>query len=155
MFIVAWRDIATRTIPDMLSVTILVIGCIARAVHGPSAVVVSLAIALCVFALLLFAFARGFIGGGDVKIITAIVIGLSPVETFRFITATALAGGLLAGAYLLLSCYRQTLPKCKQSSLVTRILTIEAWRMRRRKSLPYGVAIAAGSATLLLHPGGL
>jgi prepilin peptidase CpaA len=150
MTIVAWRDIATRTIPNILSAGILVLGCIARAVDGPAALAVSVATALFVFGPLVFAHARGFIGGGDVKVITAMAIGLPPLDTFRFVTYTAIAGGLLATAYLLLSRYPRMLPRYKQSYLVKRIFAIEAWRIRKRAPLPYGVAIAAG-AFLLFH----
>ena len=58
---------------------------------------------MVLFALLLIAYSRGLIGGGDVKLMTALAVGLSPFDCYRFVVATAIAGGLLGIAYLLLS----------------------------------------------------
>jgi prepilin peptidase CpaA len=106
---------------------------------------------LLLFALLLAAFSRGFIGGGDVKLMTALAVGLSPLGTCRFVIATTAAGGLLGFTYLLLSRWMPLANTSKRSSLFGRVFRVEAWRIRRRRPLPYGIAIAAGGVFVLLH----
>jgi prepilin peptidase CpaA len=147
----AWCDLATRTIPDTITVLLLVLGGFARLLDGAAAFGVSAATAGTLFLLLLLAYARGLLGGGDVKIAGAIAVGLSPLDSYRFVVATALAGGLLAVAYILLSQVLRGPHPVRGASLLGRVAAIEAWRIRRRGPLPYGVAIAAGGAFVLLH----
>lgn len=149
----AWRDIATRTIPDEVNASLFVVGGVARLVQGPQELFFSGLAALVLFLLFMFAFSRGWIGGGDVKLLTAFAIGLSPSDCYRFVVVTALAGGVLGVTYLLLS--HRLVPKriSSRTSLLKRVMAAEAWRIRRRGPLPYGVAIAAGGAFVLLHPG--
>ncbi len=149
----AWRDVITRTIPDTVSLLLLIAGAIAQLVSGVSAIVASAATTLLLFCLLLVAFARGLLGGGDVKLMTAFAIGLAPYDCYRFVVATALAGGLLALAYLLLSRIKLRARPITRRSLFSRILAVEGWRIRHHGPLPYGVAIAAGGAFALLQPG--
>jgi prepilin peptidase CpaA len=149
----AWRDIATRTIPDAVSMLLLTLGGLARLLDGPSAMFFSVVTALLLFILLLTAYSRGLIGGGDVKLMTAFAVGLSPLDSYRFVVATALAGGLLGIAYLLLSRRTHFTGATRRTSLLSRVFAVEAWRIRRRGPLPYGVAIAAGGAFVLLHSG--
>ena len=149
----AWRDIATRTIPDTIGLLLLATSALMRIRDGPLALALSAGIAMVLFALLLIAYARGLLGGGDVKLMTAITVGLSPFDCYRFVMATALAGGLLGIAYLLLSRRLRGHYKANRTSLLNRVGAIECWRIRRRASLPYGVAIAAGGAFVLLRSG--
>jgi prepilin peptidase CpaA len=149
----AWRDIATRTIPDTISLLLIAIGALARILDGPAALALSAGTALLLFALLLVLYSRGLLGGGDVKLMTAIAVGLSPPDCYRFIIATALAGGLHGIVYLLLSRCLNGCYKPGRSSFLNRVAAIESWRIRGRVSLPYGVAIAAGGAFVLLHSG--
>jgi prepilin peptidase CpaA len=149
----AWCDIATRTIPNTIVLLLLVLGGFARLHDGPVALAVSAATAGALFLLLLLAYARGLLGGGDVKIIAAIAVGLSPLDSYRFVVATALAGGVLAVAYILLSHRLRGPHRIRGTSKLRRVAAIEAWRIRRRGPLPYGVAIAAGGAFVLIHAG--
>jgi prepilin peptidase CpaA len=87
------------------------------------------------------------LGGGDVKLLTALAVALPPLGTCRLVVATAIAGGVLGVAYLLLS------PRTSPILLLGRVAAIESWRIGRREPLPYGVAIAAGGAFVLLFPG--
>ena len=149
----AWCDVATRTIPDALSLLLLATGGLARVLEGPWELALSAGVALLLFVLLFAAFSRGLIGGGDVKLMTAFAIGVSPLDSYRFVIATAIAGGLLGIAYLLLSRMPHFMRRIRRTSLLGRVFTIEAWRIRRHGPLPYGVAIAAGGTFVLLHSG--
>jgi prepilin peptidase CpaA len=103
--------------------------------------------------LLLIVYSRGMLGGGDVKILTALAVALPPLGTYHLVVATAIAGSLLGIGYLLLSRKLRGRSRTRQTSLLGRVVAIEAWRIGRRGPLPYGVAIAAGGAFVLLFPG--
>ena len=146
----AARDIATRLIPDTLSIAIAGIGIATRLFEGWAAAGVSLLLAAAIFLLLVPFAARGWLGGGDVKLISAMAAGLSPGLTLDFVVVTVFVGGALGLAYLL---GRHLVPETRvlagTASLLRRVLVVEAWRMRRRGPLPYAVAIAGGGLFLL------
>ena len=149
----AWRDVATRTIPDSLE-PLAPRGRRAGSHYRRSVSLRSFGSdRFALLILLMVVHSRGFIGGGDVKIMTALAVGLSPFDCYRFVIATAIAGGLLGIVYLLLSRRPAAMRESKRASLLGRVVAIEFWRIRRRGSLPYGVAIAAGGAFVLLHSG--
>jgi prepilin peptidase CpaA len=152
LLIAAWSDVATRTIPDTVSLLAVALGLTVRSLAGPLAFTLSIGTAFLLFIVLLLIYARGMIGGGDVKFMTALAVGLAPLETYHFILATAIAGGVLGIAYLLLSRRLRDKPHTKPTSTLGRVAAIESWRIGRRGPLPYGVAIAAGGAFALLFP---
>lgn len=145
----AWRDLAVRRIPDPLSASIAAAAILLRVVEGPGALAASLAAALALFVLLFALFARGWLGGGDVKLATALALGLPPQGIWTLVVATALAGGVLASGYLLMHrlAAGPVAPTRRRSAILARVAAAEAWRIRRRGPLPYGIAIAAGALT--------
>jgi prepilin peptidase CpaA len=149
----AWQDIATRTIPDEVNALLFVVGSLARLAQGPQELLYSGLSAMMLFLLCMSLYSRGLVGGGDVKLITACAIGLSPSDCYVFVVATALAGGILGIIYLLFSRRLAPMRLSKRTSILKRVIAVETWRVRRRGPLPYGVAIAAGGAFVLLHPG--
>jgi prepilin peptidase CpaA len=157
--VAAWRDISTRTIPDTVSIALALLGLILRLTQGLPAVALSVAVATGLFLVLLACHARGLIGGADVKLLTALTLGLSPAESYQVVTATALAGGVLAILYLglsraLASMRRPPRPARFRRRLLPRIAAIELWRIRRRCALPYGVAIAVGGTLVAVSSQG-
>ncbi|MBX9699056.1 MAG: prepilin peptidase [Acetobacteraceae bacterium] len=156
LLIAAWRDLATRLIPDTLCLLIAVIGFAGRAAEGLTEAAVSLALAIGLFLLLLPAAARGALGGGDVKLASALLLGFGPAAAWDFIFFTVMLGGVLGLAYMAgpaLVGPSRALPA--GAPLLQRVLQVEYWRLRRRGPLPYAVAIAAGGIiVLLLPPGG-
>lgn len=148
-----WRDLATRLVPDLASLALLACGLALRAPYGATAVAASLGVAALLFTLLFLLAMGGLLGGGDVKLAGAIAVGLPPADIPDFITATAIAGGVLGAGYLLAA--RLVPPLAAGPGLVSRVMAVEAWRIRRRGPLPYAVALAAGGAVVLLSvPGG-
>jgi prepilin peptidase CpaA len=147
----AWRDVAVRTIPDVISLGLLVAGLAKRAPLGPGALLASMAVALALFMLLVLLHARGLLGGGDVKLAAAFAVGLAPADAYDFVVFTALAGGLLALIYLAMSRALPVPVAGRPESLFARVRKAEARRIIRRKSLPYGCAIALGGASVLLR----
>lgn len=153
----AWRDLATRTIPDSVSVALAAIGLATRAMDGLWPLAASLGVTALLGAVMVFLHAKGMLGGGDVKLAAALALGLAPLDTWNLIVATALAGGVLGLLYLAL---QRLLPDRGASATVAarrlrgvprRLLAVEAWRIRRRGPLPYGIAIAAGGTIVLLQ----
>jgi prepilin peptidase CpaA len=110
-------------------------------------------LALLLFILLVALYARGMMGGGDVKLAAATALGLSPGSQYGFVVVTALAGGVLALLHLVL---RRALrgararPPPRGAGVFQRVLAAERWRIARRGSLPYGVAIACGGIWAVL-----
>jgi prepilin peptidase CpaA len=150
----AWRDIATRTIPDGISITLAGLGLLLRTTEGMMALGLSTVTAALLFLALVLLHARGALGGGDVKLAGALALGLAPAATVSFLLATALAGGVLALAYIALGrIVRDASPLSRATaSLPRRILAVERRRLRRGGPLPYAVAIALGGILVLLEP---
>ena len=154
LFLAAWRDVATRTIPNAACGALAALGVTLRATEGWYALAVSVAAAAVIFLVLLLCHARGLLGGGDVKLLTALALGLPPMASWELIVATSLVGGGLALLYLLmqrLPARRLTLPVRIGANTLQRVLAVESWRIRRRGPMPYGVAIAIGAAIVLLQ----
>lgn len=142
--VAAWRDVATRLIPDGISVLVALLGLAARAAAGPAEAAVSLALAAGLFLLLLPAVSRGVLGGGDVKLASALLVGLAPAAAWDFVFLTAMLGGVLGLAYMAgpgLAGHART-PSAGMP-LLHRVLQVEYWRLRRRGPVPYAVAIAS------------
>lgn len=100
--------------------------------------------------MLLLLAVRGALGGGDVKLSAATAVGLSPAATWDFLFATVMIGGALGLAYLAGPHITPQPQSISGASLLRRILAVEAWRLRRRGPVPYGVAIAGGGILVLL-----
>ena len=150
----ASTDVAYRTIPNWIPAGIAVAGIAVRLIAGPSAFLISLAIALAAFAVMALLHARGMFGGGDVKLIAALCLGFAPAASGRFIFATAMAGGVLAAFHLFgrwaVRNRKPRRPPPRGSSFLRRIASVEIWRLARHGSLPYGVAIACGGIWTIL-----
>jgi len=154
--VAAVSDLATRTIPDQACIALALLGLGARLFAGVAALALSIGVAAALFAVLVLAHARGALGGGDVKLAAAMALGLAPAQTYRFVVATVLAGGVLSLLHLLLRrapawpAARSMSRPSGFASLARRIVTVERWRIRRKGSLPYGIAIACGGAWVTL-----
>ncbi|MBP0445291.1 prepilin peptidase [Roseomonas sp. SSH11] len=156
LLVAAWRDIATRIIPDSLSLALLLAAFLMRAPAGLSPFLASLGAALLLFGVLFALAMRGLLGGGDVKLAGALALAFPPSATWDFVVATILAGGLLGAAYILAA---RLLPQPgsfpAREGLLGRVLVVEGWRIRRRGPLPYAVAIAIGGVATLLATRGV
>jgi prepilin peptidase CpaA len=160
--VAAASDLATRTIPDQACIALALLGLGVRLFTGITALALSAGVAVALFAVLVLAHARGALGGGDVKLAAAMALGLAPAQTYRFVVATVLAGGVLGLLHLALRRVPPPAPSLARAvarsgsrcsglaSLVRRIATVERWRIRRNGSLPYGIAIACGGAWVML-----
>lgn len=145
----ACSDLAVRRIPNAASAVVALAGLALRALEGPGPLAATLAAAGVLFIVLFAGFARGVLGGGDVKLAVAVALGLPPATIWDFVIVTALGGGVLGLGYL--AAQRlippTVAPAGRGASALARVVAAERWRMRRRGPLPYGVAIAIGGLT--------
>ena len=149
---VAMIDIATRLIRNEICLVLALLG-IASQFASPMQVTESLIVATILLLLLIVIYQRGWIGGGDVKLLVALAIGLPLMGVIQLLTITALAGGVLALVHLMMRLlpYPKLVPA--GSSLVRRVYAIERWRNLRHAPLPYGVAIACGGIWTVFSQG--
>ena len=133
----AWSDLAIRTIPDWICVALALAGLLIRGSAGAHALAISVGLAGVLFLALVFVHAYGGLGGGDVKLAAALVLGLPASGAYRFLMVTVLAGGVLGLLYLALRQLPAPLPCPSGASRLRRVWTAERWRIRRKGSLPY------------------
>src|SRR6266581_2684579 len=149
---VAMIDIATRLIRNEICLVLALLG-IASQLASPMQVAGSLIAAAILLMLLLVIHQRGWVGGGDVKLLVALAIGLPLMGVIELLTVTALAGGVLALVHLMMRVLPYPRLAPAGSSFLRRVYAIERWRHLRHAPLPYGVAIACGGIWTILSKG--
>jgi Flp pilus assembly protein protease CpaA len=149
---VATIDIATRLIRNEICLALALLG-IAAQLASPMQIAQSLIAAAILLLLLLVIYQRGWIGGGDVKLLVALAIGLPLTGVIELLTITALAGGVLALVHVIMRLLPYPKLAPAGSPLVRRVYAIERWRHLRRAPLPYGVAIACGGIWTIFSQG--
>lgn len=127
----AVTDLRNRTIPNTLVIAIALLAPAFWWASGLSlwpGVALQLAVASGVFAVFAFAFARGWMGGGDVKLLAALALWLPWQALIVLLVIMSFAGGALT-------------------------LAIVIWSRLRRAGatpeIPYGVAIAFAGLWLI------
>ncbi len=149
----ALHDVAARTIPNTASIVLALLGIATHVADGT--ILFSLLIGAIVFTVSLFCWMRGWMGGGDVKLLAAAALFVAPGSVGSMIVATSLFGGVLAVIYLIAREFarRIALPTGPAPrNFIARVLRAEHWRLLRGAPLPYGSAIAAGTL-FSLFPG--
>jgi prepilin peptidase CpaA len=144
------QDFATRLVSNQLSLAIALCGAGLRWREGNFWL--GLAAAFAVFFVAAFCWRRGWLGGGDVKLLGAAAFFVAPGQIPALLLATSLAGGVLALLYLALAALPAPRPpRGPKANLPARILRAERWRIRRHGPLPYASAIAAGAVFTVFH----
>ncbi|WP_338833501.1 A24 family peptidase [Bradyrhizobium septentrionale] len=149
---VATIDVATRLIRNEICLALALLGIVSQ-LASPMQVAQSLIVAAILFLLLLVIYTRGSIGGGDVKLLVALAVGLPLAGVVQLLTITALAGGVLALAHLVMRNLPYPRLAPAGSSFARRVYAVERWRHLRHAPLPYGVAIACGGIWTILSKG--
>jgi prepilin peptidase CpaA len=130
LIVAAVIDVRTFTISNRLNLSVALGAPLYwLSIASPwSGVAVQLAAGGIVFVLLAGAFYAGMMGGGDVKLASALALWFSPGGTIKFLVWMSLAGGVLT-------------------------LVLVAWHRAKRREgrpeIPYGVAIAFGALAIL------
>jgi len=133
----AVQDIRVRKISNLLVLAVLILGIVAMVVVGPR---VQLWQNFLVFAVLLavglVAYTKRVLGAGDVKLFAATALWVDLAGAPRLIAAVLIGGGVVA----LLMLGRVVVGQKQVTE-----------GMRKRRSVPYGVAIAAGALLILWY----
>jgi prepilin peptidase CpaA len=132
---VVYSDLKSRIIPNLVNGAIALLA-IPFWLGSPDPlwpqVAWQLALAAAAFAVFAAVFAAGAMGGGDVKLLTALALWLPPVPDYlRMLVVMSIAGGLLTLAYLV-------------------------WHRRAKRpgspEIPYGCAISFAAIAVLGEP---
>src|SRR5258705_10794611 len=123
---VAMIDIATRLIRNEICLALALLG-IASQFASPMQVTESLIAATILLLLLIVIYQRGWIGGGDVKLLVALAIGLPLMGVIQLLTITALAGGGFALMHLMMPLPPYPSPAPARSSFVRPVYPTDAW----------------------------
>jgi prepilin peptidase CpaA len=138
----AVRDLATRSVPNWLALAVLILGATSRFLDGT--LLIATVAGTAVFSLSALCWRRGWMGGADVKLLSAAAVCVPPDHLFQMLVLIAFSGGLLALIYILASRVVPDHPIRRPTWLPARIARVECWRLRRHPTLPYVCAIAAG-----------
>jgi prepilin peptidase CpaA len=137
LFVAAYEDVRRFEIPDILSIALLV----GAACHGlvtPGFGWLShIAAPVVMFGIGLFIFSRGWMGGGDVKLLVGVAGWTGLAGLPMQLAGVAMAGGVLA---LVLLFSRGVLASASGGD-TARLPKV----FRKDAPLPYAVAIAAGT----------
>ncbi len=144
MAVAGFMDILTWTIPNRVSLVLVFgFGVAVTLLNIPWPVLFSqLAAGLTILLISFAMFARGWVGGGDAKLMAAAALWLGFGHLLPFLFWTAMLGGVLALALL---TYRRVFPPLW--------LVSQPWAMRLhdpKEGIPYGIAIAG--AGLIVYP---
>ena len=152
-----FMDLRERRIPNTVTMSGLLVGLVLATVAEagiPTSALAGSAIGLLVFLPLL---ALGGMGGGDVKLLTAVGAFVGPHGLLSVVLYGALAGGGLA---LGSAIWRRDLLRVLASSGGLFISLVSMGRLRERptldgpnaRSIPYGLAIAVGALGAWFFP---
>ncbi|MBV7264910.1 A24 family peptidase [Erythrobacter ani] len=131
LVIAAFTDIRSRQISNKLNLAIALGAPLFWWTSGLSIwpdVAMQILVAFAAFAILAGLFAAGMMGGGDVKLLTALALWIAPTSFVQLLVVMALVGGVLT-------------------------IVMGGWhflrRQKERLAIPYGVAIAVGGLWVL------
>jgi prepilin peptidase CpaA len=127
----AFSDIRSRTISNRLNIAIAAGAPLFWIASGLSLwpdIAMQIGVAVLAFALLAGLFALKVMGGGDVKLLTALALWVEPLSFLQLLIIMAIAGGVLTVLMALVHIMRREKDKLK---------------------IPYGIAIAFGALWVL------
>jgi prepilin peptidase CpaA len=145
----ALHDVAFRTIPNWPPALLFGVGILMRVQSGT--LVPGLLAGFLILTGTTICWLRGWLGGGDVKLLAACGMLVPPALAMSLLLAVALSGGLLAILYLALAKMVSPITRSRPAGLIRRVCRVERYRIRHRGPLPYGSAIAAGTLFVLLR----
>jgi prepilin peptidase CpaA len=148
MAIAAFEDFRRFVIPNLLTVALCLLWPV-YFISNPSlsGALWSFGCAAAVFVVGAVLFARGYLGGGDVKLLSAAALWAGPGGTPGLLLLTGILGGALA--LLLLMPLGAQIAAMARAALSPKPATTEP---RFANPVPYGVAIAAAAVITILSP---
>jgi len=144
LLIASGSDIATLRIPNWIPTAIFSVFALFCAAADPpfTQVMSHLTVALCVLAFGVAMFAWGKLGGGDVKLLSAVSLCVGWGELFKFFFAVSLFGSLVSLIVIAL-----------RMRVIAEIIHSRGYRpavLEVKAGAPYAIAISAGFFILLL-----
>lgn len=149
MAIAAFEDFRRLVIPNLLPI-VLCIGWPFYFAAAPSltGALEAIGCALAVFLVGAVLFVRGYLGGGDVKLLSAATLWAGPAGTPTLLMLTTVLGGMLALLLLI--------PGGRQVATAARLMLGQMPAPPPARGLalpvPYGVAIAVAGVIVVLSP---
>ena len=145
----AYGDIKSLRIPNPLALAVALLGCFRLIVIGDlSAALCTMGASVMVFIVTFLLFSRGFLGGGDAKLLSATVLLVGYQDLLSFIFVMSICGVLVSLAILLI---HRTLPLW----LGPRLAVLLPLEPGAQPAVPYGIAIASGGIVTLLFQSSL
>jgi prepilin peptidase CpaA len=148
MAVAAFEDFRRLVIPNLLPIVLCVLWPVyfafAPSFYGAAS---SIGCALAVFLVGAVLFARGWLGGGDVKLLSAATLWAGPAGTPALLMLTGVLGGALALFFLM--------PFGSQITMAVRALLGQPSVSAERgmaAPVPYGIAIAGAALIVVLSP---
>jgi len=148
MLLAAIEDLRRLVIPNALTLSLCVLWPLyALTVSTPLGALSALGCAVAIFLVGALLFSRGYIGGGDVKLLAVAVLWAGPARTVPVLLLTALLGGMLA-LFLMIPPAAQlaTLARAKLGPGEAAVKSGMA------TPVPYGIAIAAAALIVIFLP---
>ena len=125
----AYCDLRFLRIPDIISVALVVVFVFCTLLSAPDQLMTTLLAAAIVFALGFLAFGFRLIGGGDVKLLSALMLFIPPPELIVF--ANVFSGSLLIGVATIVALRR------------SKVAGMAGWKsLSQPRSFPMGLSIA-------------
>ena len=151
--VIAYGDVRTRRIPNVLVCAIAVLGLVRMTVAGDAiAATHTIEASGAVLAVGLLAFWCGVVGGGDAKLLTAMALLIGSRDLLGFLFVMSMCGGALA----LMILARDRLCQCywrpsRQGDTESAASGGDCAATSTRSTVPYGVAITAAGIIGLFH----
>ncbi len=149
---IAYGDMRTRRIPNVLSAAIAVLG-LARMILAANSVETghTLIASAAVFTAGFLLFWRGVLGGGDAKLIGAMALLIGSDNLLDFFLLMSVCGGALAFAILARNRFRPRHRHLSQKAITPVTMQCAGGsKPLARPTVPYGVAIAAAGVVMLI-----
>ena len=139
----AASDAVSRRIPNVLPLAVLIGVAIERAHDGPIALASGAGALALVLLIGTVAHARGWFGGGDVKLAAVAAAAFGIPACFTFLAFTGACGGIVALATLALTRRLGAREALVGIDVLVRTRTVTL--AHKRATVPYAIAIALGA----------
>jgi len=150
LVLIAYGDTRTRRIPNALCLIIAALGA-GRLVLADDPIDAghTLVAAAVTFGAAFLLFWRGIVGGGDAKLVSAMILLIGHREVFNFLVLMSLCGGALALVIVARDIFVRLWPTQCSGRLIAGVAGSGG---PTESTVPYGVAVAAAGVITLMLP---
>ena len=154
LLLAAIQDLHRRIVPNALVISLAATGLLLGALTRPVSLWINVIVALVVVVVLGALAHLDSLGAGDIKLMAATTLLVSPSQIAGLLVAVALAGGILSLVYLAFHFALNRL--APRASSRRRRRAIPRWWQHERariadgRTVPYAVAISGGSISYII-----